>query len=325
MEVAGDPKKQLLPGFHLHALLHDIENGVGIFDQFFIVGLVARITAGNILRRHEYIFFKIVARLYDLVLLRILICNTVSKLDARQPDRVHVQFLDQLPVQHHHGDEHGRHLLGYAQLLGYVLQGTHDHVLVPAHKLFPGLRVVCAAPVLEDQVGKVVAHEDHRPDLPVLHVHAPEIDQVLADQLVHKHVIMDGLAIESAEPFTDPEGAEQDVLRGDEGILLKEGDLDASTAHIDDRRPLGNEILEFLPPGCNGFIPEETLLGIGQHIHINPGGLIDMVHYEKAVVRFAESGFCAGPEIADAEFAHDAPVILEDCRQFIEPVHRDFV
>ena len=68
----------------------------------------------------------------------------------------------------------------------------------------------------------------------------------------------------------------QDQITQRTGIEIK-GNLNASAPDVQDSRPFLNDPAETLPPGGNGFIIQEALLGIAQGSDFYSGPLGDLI------------------------------------------------
>ena len=75
------------------------------------------------------------------------------------------------------------------------------------------------------------------------------------------------------DQFPEAQHAKRQVLCGNQCILVKQGCLHASKAHIHDCRAALDIFLELRVLCRNGFVADKTLLRIADDLYINSGPL----------------------------------------------------
>ena len=104
---------------------------------------------------------------------------------------------------------------------------------------------------------QVIVHDDDIFDLAVLEIQLLVIIQLCRSQFVHQTLHLSAARVQMIQQFLQPQ-----VLRGDQCILVEQGNLDTTPADVQDRRLFFNDSAESLSLGGNGLVIQETLFGV---------------------------------------------------------------
>ena len=294
MHVAGHLEQDAVAGCQHGVLADCLEDLIRHLDNEVGVRLVARVALRCTARGQHDILIEIVRRLDQFCLHAVIIGNTVSQLDARQPDLTDAEDVHDAVVEDGHGDDGIGNFHIDAEFNREIARGHRNDPVIPGGELLPCLQLVGVGPVLENKIREIIADQDHRVDIPVLKVHALVIQNVLADQLVDQLIRVSRLTEERGQPRTDSERAEHQVLGSDQIVLVEQGDLDRAARQVDDGRALLNRALELLAAGRQSLVAEESLLGVREDLDADPRLVANVLLHKLQVAGLAESRFRAG-------------------------------
>ena len=88
------------------------------------------------------------------------------------------------------------------------------------------------------------------------------IIQLRRSQFVHQTLHLSAARVQMIQQFLQPQYPQPQVLRGDQCILVEQGNLDTTPADVQDRRLFFNDSAESLSLGGNGLVIQETLFGV---------------------------------------------------------------
>ena len=148
-------------------------------------------------------------------------------------------------------------------------------------------------------------------------------DDLVADEFLHQHLVMPGLVFQTHQTFPKPQTSHLDVLGRHQHILVKQGDLDASASHFNNRGPLFYDLQKILFYGRNGFVAQESLLRIAQDMHLDSCILIDLSQNDLGVSRLPKSAGGAGPVVVHLVFLHDPLKIIQHAAQLLHQLIAD--
>ena len=123
----------------------------------------------------------------------------------------------------------------------------------------------------------------------------------LFDQLF----ILGWFYLHGKDPLTHTQHTESDVLRCDQGVIVKQRNLYTASADIHDRSPLLNDLLEAFALGSDRLIIQEALFGITEYFYIQSCPVLDHIQNDQPVFRLPERARCIGSVSIHLISTHD--------------------
>ena len=213
----------------------------------------------------DNILRKIMLATEHFVLLRILIGDTVAECYARCPDQFRAHEFCNSSGQNG-TDVHQRHFLlrnihPLRQLRSaFGTKGFHQ--LGKCLAIHYGIDFSPLVSLAHRPGRQVIVHDDDIFDLAVLEIQLLVIIQLCRSQFVHQTLHLSAARVQMIQQFLQPQYPQPQVLRGDQCILVEQGNLDTTPADVQDRRLFFNDSAESLSLGSNGLVIQETLFGV---------------------------------------------------------------
>ena len=146
---------------------------------------------------------------------------------------------------------------------------------------------------------------------------------LIADQLLHQHLIVGGLPLDPRQALPHTQAAQLHILRGDQVILVKKGNLDAAAADVQDGGSLFDNLLECIALGGDSLVSQKTLLRVAQNIDPDTGALINGFQHDHGIGRLPDGAGAESPVIAHLIALHDFRKVFHDGAQLVDQLRRN--
>ena len=203
------------------------------------------------------------------VTLCILVNHTVTQRHTGRPQQLCIHAFDH-PFHQHNTVKQQKYLFFTdPQLFGdlcfvFALQLTcKSNAVLSCH-----IAAACTHSRILHHRRKIIIHNNNVIDLPVFKVHFFQNLQLIVHDLFDQLFILGWFYLHGKDPLTHTQHTESDVLRCDQGVIVKQRNLYTASADIHDRSPLLNDLLEAFALGSDRLIIQEALFGITEYFYI---------------------------------------------------------
>ena len=247
--------------------------------------------------------------LYKILLFTKIVGNSIQQGYTGHPQSFRIKQIQEILADNHGWHDQCGILRINIHLLCQGILCFVNRIFVTIHELCLGDDIVLAL-FPEKRFCKEISHEDHIFDIPVFEIKPLKASKIIADKFFHQLRIIGSGLFQFFQTLTDTHTTHFQTLGGHKGILIKQGNLQVASPHIQNGSSLLDHFLESIFNGCYGFVTQKMLLCVAQNFHMDPGSSVDLLNNDNGIFHFTEYTGGAGAIFFYSILCHDPAEII---------------